>query len=83
MRIISYMVIFFEQKLKDVENFHRDIAACDMSNEEFQRSCRKSWEVEYNYLCVDEPEMKNGGNIFIPNESKVNYIECNLETDPS
>ena len=83
MRIISNMVIFLRQKLRAVENFHREFVACDMSYEEFKQSCRKHWEVEYIYLYVDEAEMKDWGNFCIPNESKVNYIECTLETVPS
>ena len=49
----SNKIILFNQTLKDIEHIYRDVAGYDMSYDEFKELCRKSWEEDYNYLCID------------------------------
>ena len=72
----------FNQTLKDIENIYRDIPGYDMNYDEFKQLCKKSWEEEYNYLCIDRFKKKDRGRYCICNESKNTYIQCIPETDP-
>ena len=61
-----------------------------MSYDEINELSRKSWDDEYNYLCVDrykerETERereRNRGRYCIDIESKNTYLECTPETKP-
>ena len=78
----SNKIILFNQTLKDIENIYRDIPGYDMNYDEFKQLCKKSWEEEYNYLCIDRFKKKDQGRYCICNESKNTYIQCIPETDP-
>ena len=52
-----------------------------MSYDEFKELCRKSWEEDYNYLCIDRSKKKGQERFCICNESKTTYIECTPETE--
>ena len=69
-------IILFNQTVKDIENMYRDVGGYDMSYDEFKQSCRKSWEEDYNYLCIDRSKKRDQGRYCICNESKNTYIEC-------
>ena len=49
----SNKLILFNQTLKDIEHIYIDVSGYDMSYDEFKELCRKSWEEDYNYLCID------------------------------
>ena len=51
-------IILFNQTLKDIEHIYRDVAGHDMNYDEFKELCRKSWEEDYNYLCIDRSKKK-------------------------
>ena len=78
----SNKIILFNQTLKDIENIYRDVSGYDMSYEEFKELCRKSWEEDFNYLCIDRSKKKDQGRYCICNESKNTYIECIPQTKP-
>ena len=58
--------------LKDIEHIYRDVAGYD---DEFKETCRKSWEEDYSYLCIDRSKKRDHGRYCISNESKKTYIE--------
>ena len=66
----SNKVILFSQTLKDFEHIYRDFAGYDMSYDEFKDLCRKSWEDDYNYHCIDRSKKRDQGRYCICNESK-------------
>ena len=78
----SNKIILFNQTLKDIQNIYRDIPGYGMSYDEFKQLCRKSWEEDYNYLCIDRSKKKDQGRYCICNETKNTYIQCVPETDP-
>ena len=47
-----------------------------MSYDDFKHLCRKSWDEDYNYLCIDRFKERDRGRYCIYNESKNTYIEC-------
>ena len=51
-----------------------------MSYDDFKQLYRKSWEEEYNYLCIDRSKKRDQGRYCICNESKNTHIECSPET---
>ena len=53
-----------------------------MSYGEFKELCRKSWEEDYNYLCIDRSKKRDQGRYCICNESKNTYIECTPQSKP-
>ena len=53
-----------------------------MNYDEIKELCRKSWEEDYNYLCIDRSKKRDQGRYFVCNESKNTYIECTSETKP-
>ena len=57
----SEKIFLFTQRLKDLENLHRDVGGYDTSYGEFKQSCRKSWVDEYNYLCFDRSKKSDQG----------------------
>ena len=53
-----------------------------MSYDEFKELCRKSWEEDSNYLCIDRSKKRDQGRYCICNENKNTYINCTPETKP-
>ena len=78
----SNKIILFNQTLKDIEHIYRDVAGYDMNYDEFKELCRKSWDEDYNYLCIDRFKMRDQGRYCICNESKKTYIEATPQTKP-
>ena len=78
----SNKIILFNQTLKDFEHIYRDVAGYDMNYDEFKELCRKSWEEDYNYLCIDRSKKRHQGRYRICNENKNTYLECIPETKP-
>ena len=73
-------IILFTQTLKDIEHIYGDVAGYDMSYDEFKELCRKPWEEDYNYLCINRSKKKKQERYCFCNESKNTYIECTPET---
>ena len=59
----SNKIILFSQTLEDIEHVYRDVAGYDMNYDEFKELCRKSWDEDYNYLCIDRFKKRDRGNI--------------------
>ena len=78
----SNKIILFNQTLKDIEHIYRDVAGYDMNYDEFKELCRKSWEEDYNYLCIDRSKKRDQGKYCICSESKKTYIEATPQTKP-
>ena len=78
----SNRIILFNQTLKDIEHIYRDVAGYDMNYDEFKELCRKSWDEDYNYLCIDRSKKRDRGKYCICNESKKTYIEATPQTKP-
>ena len=78
----SNKIILFNQTLKDIEHIYRDVAGYDMNYDEFKELCRKSWDEDYNYLCIDRSKKRDQGKFCICNESKRTYIEATPQTKP-
>ena len=78
----SNRIILFNQTLKDIEHIYRDVAGYDMSYDEFKELCRKSWDEDYNYLCIDRSKKRDQGKYCICNESKNTYLEATPQTKP-
>ena len=76
----SNRIILFNQTLKDIEHIYRDVAGYDMNYDEFKELCRKSWEDDYNYLCIDRSKKRDQGKYCIFNESKNTYLEATPQT---
>ena len=55
--------ILFNQTLKDIEHIYRDVSGYDMSYYEFRGLCRKAWDENYNYLCIDWCKKKRSRKI--------------------
>ena len=78
----SNKIFLFNQTLKDIEHIYRDLAGYDMNYDEFKDLCRKSWEEDYNYLCIDRSKKRDQGRYCIFNESKKTYLEATPQTKP-
>ena len=78
----SNKIILFNQTLKDIEHIYRDVAGYDMIYDEFKELCRKSWDEDYNYLCIDRSKKRDQGKNCIYNESKRACIEATPQTKP-
>ena len=74
--------ILFNQTLKDIEHIYRDVAGYDMSYGEFKELCRRSWDENYNYLCIDRSKKRDRGKYCICNEGKKTYLEATPQTKP-
>ena len=61
---------------------YRDVGGFDMSYGEFKQSCKKSWDEDSNYLCIDWSKKRDQERSCIWNEGKITYIECTPETIP-
>ena len=70
----SNKIILFNQTLKDIEHIYRDLAGYDMNYDEFKELCRKSWDEDYIYLCIDRSKKRDRGKYCICNESKKKHI---------
>ena len=81
-RKISNKIILFNQTLKNIEHIYRDVAGYDMTYDEFIELCRKSWDEEYSYLCIDSSNKKDQGRYCICKESKKTHIEATPQTKP-
>ena len=77
-RSISNKTILFNQILKDIENIYRDVGGYDMSYDEFEQLCRKSWE-DFQYLCIYRYKRRDRGRYCICNESENTFEECTTE----
>ena len=62
-RMNSNIIILFQQTLKDIIHIYGDVAAFDMSYDEFKSLCREAWKEEYNYLEINKFEKKMEKNI--------------------
>ena len=60
--IVSKIIVFFQQTLKDVEHVYRDIAGFDMFYDEFKELCREAWKEKFTYFLINRLEVKNGKN---------------------
>ena len=78
----SNKIVLFNQTLKDIEHIYRDVAGYDMNYDEFKELCRKSWEEDYNYLCIDRSKKRDQGRYSICNESKNTHLEATPQTKP-
>ena len=78
----SNKINLFNQTLKDIEHIYRDVAGYDMTYDEFKELCRKSWDEDYVYLCIDRSKKRDHGRYCICNESKRTYIEATPQTKP-
>ena len=78
----SKKIILFNQTLKDFEHIYRDVAGYDMNYDEFKELCRKSWDEDCNYLCIDRSKKRDQGRYCIFNESKSTYIKTTPQTNP-
>ena len=76
----SNKIILFIQTLKDIEHIYRDVAGYEMSCDKFKELCRKSWEEDYIYLCIDRSKKREQGRYCICNESKKTYVEATPQT---
>ena len=77
----SNRIILFNQTLKDIEHIYRDVAGYDMSYDEFKELCRKSWDEDYNYLCIDRSKKRDREKYCICNESKKNIYRSNTSDE--
>ena len=78
----SIKFILFNQTLEDIEHIYGDVEGYDKNYDEFKELFRKSWDEEYNYLCIDRSKKRDQGRYCICNESKKTYIEATLQTKP-
>ena len=78
----SNKIILFNQTLKDIEHIYRDLAGYDMNYDEFKDLCRRSWEEDYDYLCIDRSKKRDQRKYCICNENKKTYIEATPQTKP-
>ena len=53
-----------------------------MNYDEFKEFCRKSWDEDYNYLCIDRSKKRDQGKYCICNESKKTKIGATPQTKP-
>ena len=57
----SNEILLLNQTVKDNEIIYRDVCGYDLSYDELKEICRKSWEDEYNYLCIDRSKKRDQG----------------------
>ena len=70
----------FYQTLEDIQKVYRDAGGYDMSYDEFEQLCRKAWEEEYTYLCIDKSKKGYQGRFSFCIESRNTYIDSTPET---
>ena len=44
---------------RKIRNINRHAAGFDMNYDEFKKFCRKPWEEEYIFLCIDRSKMRD------------------------
>ena len=76
----SNKIILFNQTLKDIEHIYTDVTGYDMNYDEFKELCRKSWDENHNYICIDKSKKRDQGRYCICNESKKTYLEATPQT---
>ena len=76
----SNKIILFNQTLKDIEHIYKDVAGYDMSYDEIKELCKKSWDEDYNYLCIDRSKKEIKEGIIFVMKSKKTYIEATPQT---
>ena len=70
----------FNQTLKDIQNIYREVGGNDVSVDDFKQLCKRSWEEEYDYLCIDRSKKGDRGKYCNCNVSKNTYFEKTLKT---
>ena len=78
----SNQLILLNQTTKDTGNIYREVGVYDMRYDDFKFLCRKSWEEDFFYLCIDRSKKRYQGRYYIFIESKNTYTECTPETNP-
>ena len=53
-----------------------------MNYDEFKEKCRKSWDEDYNFLCIDRSKMRDQGRYCICDQSKKTYMEATPQPKP-
>ena len=79
---IFYIIILFQQTLRDIILLFHDIAGLDMNLEQWKKFCRKAWENHYDCLQIDRFAEIGQGRYTIRKCNKTMYIECTPETKP-
>ena len=59
----SKKILLFHQILKDNENIYRHFGGYDMSYDNFNHLCRKTWTEKYNYLSIDKSKKNRSWKI--------------------
>ena len=72
--------IVFTQTLKVTQNLYRLVGGYGISFDDFKQICRKLWEEEYNYLCIDISKERDQGKFCICKESENTNNEYIPET---
>ena len=73
-------IILFNQTLKDFEKIYRDVGGSDMSYDDIEQLCGRSWEEDINYLCIDKSKKRDRGRYCNCIESKNTYLESTART---
>ena len=76
----SNKIILFIQTLNVIERLYRDVAGYDIGYDEYKELCRKSWDEDYNYLCIDRYKKRDQRIYCICNENKKTYREATHHT---
>ena len=64
-----------------MEKIYKSFGGYDMSYDEIKQLCRKSWEDEYSYLCIDMSKTRHQGRYSICNGSQNTYFQATPETN--
>ena len=70
----------FNQTLNNIEHIYKDVGGYDMSYDENEQLCRRSWEEDYIYFCIVRSKKKGEGKYWFCNERKNTYVEGTPET---
>ena len=60
--------------------YTRDVAGYDMNYDEFKELCKKSWDEDYNYPCIDRSKKRDQGKYCICNENKKTDLKATPQT---
>ena len=77
----SIKTFLFNQTLRDIEILYREVLVdmiWVMMN--IKKIFKRSWEEDYNCLCIERCKKRDQGRYCISNESKSTYIERTYET---
>ena len=72
----SNKINLLNQTIKDMEKLYRNIGGYHMIYDELEQLCRKTWEEDYIYLCIERSKNRDHGRYCICIESEITYIEC-------